>query len=263
VVNKITSERVGELLDTYTADRNSFLIDRARTAYQQYGRGIMVLDLSEAAFADDAGVGEMPAPVHYRYLAGPDLNDMPEGGRALVDGYDPDKECVVVGCCRLDGAETEFAVRTVRALSPFMEMLREKGAEIRALAKSEYRKEGRGLLLFLPPPPEMAVPGAAGYGAMYVPRHSGHPIFKDDPDTALLVDGYDPEREFCYVAIERDRSSVVGRATFDGKEGTKIAGFSDHEETAHYGFGRFASQDARPTAHDAIFGAKPKKEGSH
>src|SRR5262245_55384998 len=127
-MKKMCSHQVEELLDGYVADRNSFLMDRARKAYQQFGRGIMLIDLSEAAFGADAGVSEMQTAVHYRYLVGADLEGMPEEERTLVDGYDPDRECVVAGRVALDGAEPEFAVRTVRFLTPFWEMLREKGA---------------------------------------------------------------------------------------------------------------------------------------
>jgi hypothetical protein len=259
---KCSHQILDELLDAYTADRNAFLMERGRTYYKKWGRGIILLELSEAAFARESGADEMPAPVHYHYLSGDRLDGIPEEDRAIINTYDPQKECLVVGRLALDGAEPEFAVRTVKALSPFYEMLQEKGAEMRELAKSEYRKQGRGLLLFLESPPELAGMGE-GYGAMYVTRKSGHPIFDDDPDAVLLVDGYDPKREFCYAAFEQNGVSCIGRATFDGKEGTKIAGFSDHEDTAHYGIGRFADAPAKPTAHDAIFGAKPKKERHH
>ena len=259
MAEKICSHQVEELLDTYIADRNSFLIDRARKAYQKFGRGVMFLNLSEAAFADEARAAEMKTEVHYRYLCGDDLKDIPEDGRAMLDGYDPERECVVVGAVALDGQEPTFAVRVAKLASPVMELIRERGDEIFEMAKAEYRKQGRGLILFLPAPAEMGV----GYGAMYVSRGCGHPIFEDDPDATLLVDGYSPEKEICYIAIEPDRGSSAGRLTFGGEEPTPIPGFTDHEDTAQFRAGRFANLPPKPTAHDAIFGGKPKKESSH
>src|SRR5262245_2469315 len=164
------------MLDCYVTDRNAFLMSRARRAYREVGRGVMVLDLNDVAFKD--GIENAPVEVHYRYIPLTSKGGPPPGmGRELLETYDPEKECVVVGVIDCpEGGAPHLAFRLVRELTPLMQMLMSATSRLFALAQEQYRKQGRGILAFMPDPDAPPLFDEEGrqadyaMGVAYVPR---------------------------------------------------------------------------------------------